>query len=91
VNWQAAGRTGEREGVCAPGRSRDGSRDLVLGASDPDRPHTLVRVCLFALLGLLGLVSLVIQPWTGVVLVLVAMGGIVYILLAWKNWLPRRE
>ena len=44
-------------------------------------PRTLVRAGLFALLGLLGLVSLVVQPWTGVVLVLVAGGGIAYTLL----------
>jgi hypothetical protein len=34
-------------------------------------PRTLVPACLFALLGLIGLVSLVIQPSTGVVLILV--------------------
>ena len=34
-------------------------------------PRTLVRARLFALLGLLGLVLLVITPWTGVVLILV--------------------
>jgi hypothetical protein len=35
-------------------------------------PRTLVRSGLFALLGLLGLVPLVIAPWTGVVLILAA-------------------
>jgi hypothetical protein len=48
----------------------------------------LVRIGLFVLLGLLGLVSLVIQPWTGVVLVLVAGTGVAYTLLQWETWLP---
>jgi hypothetical protein len=34
-------------------------------------PRPLVRAALFALLGLLGLVSLIVSPWTGVVLILV--------------------
>ena len=54
-------------------------------------PAQLVRACLFALLGLLGLVLLVIAPWTGVVLVLVAGGGVAYTLLPWESWLPRKE
>jgi hypothetical protein len=49
----------------------------------------LVRAGLFALLGMLGLVSLIIQPWTGVVLILVAGTGIAYNLLPWETWLPR--
>ena len=49
----------------------------------------LVRAGLFALLGMLGLVSLIIQPWTGVVLILVAGTGIVYNLLPWETWLSR--
>jgi hypothetical protein len=49
----------------------------------------LVRVGLFALLGMLGLVSLIIQPCTGVVLILVAGTGIVYNLLPWETWLSR--
>ena len=45
-------------------------------------PRTLVRAGLFALLGLLGLVSLAVTDWwTGVVLVLVARTGIAYTLL----------
>ena len=53
----------------------------------------LVRAGLFALLGMLGLVSLIIQPWTGVVLILVAGTGIAYNLLPWETWLsrPRRH
>jgi len=54
-------------------------------------PRTIVRACLFALLGLLGLVSLIIAPWTGVVLVLVAGTGVAYTLLPWETWLPRKE
>ena len=38
-------------------------------------PRPLVRAALFALLGLLGLVSLIVSPWTGVVLMLVAGTG----------------
>jgi hypothetical protein len=53
-------------------------------------PRTLIRAGLFALLGLLGLVSLIIQPWTGVVLVLVASTGIAYNLLPWETWLSRK-
>ena len=49
----------------------------------------LVRAGLFALLGLLGLVSLIIAPWTGVVLILVAGTGVAYALLPWESWLPR--
>ena len=49
----------------------------------------LVRAGLFALLGMLGLVSLIIQPWTGVVLILVAGIGIAYNLLPWETWLSR--
>jgi hypothetical protein len=45
----------------------------------------------FAQLGLLGLVSLFIQPWTGVVLVQVAGTGIAYALLPWETWLPKKE
>jgi hypothetical protein len=51
----------------------------------------LVRAGLFALLGMLGLISLIIAPWTGVVLVLVAGTGIAYNLLPWETWLPRKE
>ena len=54
-------------------------------------PRTIVRACLFALLGLLGLVSLIIAPWTGVVLVLVAGTGVAYTLLPWETWLPGRK
>jgi hypothetical protein len=54
-------------------------------------PRTLVRACLFALLGLLGLVSLVIQPWTGAVLILIATGGIAYTLVPWEDRLPERK
>ncbi len=54
-------------------------------------PRTIVRACLFALLGLLGLVSLVIAPWTGVVLILVAGVGVAYTLLPWETWLPRKQ
>jgi hypothetical protein len=57
----------------------------------PFTPAQLVRAGLFALLGLLGLVSLVIQPWTGVVLILVAGTGVAYALLPWEGWLPRRQ
>ena len=53
-------------------------------------PRTLIRAGLFALLGLLGLVSLIIQPWTGVVLVLVAGAGVAYTLLPWQSWLPKQ-
>lgn len=53
-------------------------------------PRTIVRAALFALLGLLGLVSLIIAPWTGVVLVLVAGTGVAYALLPWQSWLPRK-
>jgi hypothetical protein len=38
-------------------------------------PRPLVRAALFALLGLLGLLSLIVSPWTGVVLILVAGTG----------------
>lgn len=48
--------------------------------------RTLVRAGLFALLGL---VWLVIQPWNGVVLVLVAGTGVAYALLPWQSWPPR--
>jgi hypothetical protein len=54
-------------------------------------PRTQVRACLFALLGLLGLASLVIAPWTGVVLILLASTGVAYTLLPWGSWLPRRQ
>jgi hypothetical protein len=54
-------------------------------------PRTLVRACLFALLGLLGLVSLVIQPWTGAVLILIAAGGNAYTLVPWEDWLPEKK
>jgi hypothetical protein len=54
-------------------------------------PVQLVRAGLFAVLGMLGLVSLIIAPWTGVVLVLVAGTGIAYNLLPWETWLPRKE
>jgi hypothetical protein len=50
-------------------------------------PRALLRADLF---GLLGLVSLVIQPWTGVVLVLVAGTGVAYTLLPWHSWLPKQ-
>jgi hypothetical protein len=46
-----------------------------------------VRPGLFALLGL---VSLLIQSWTGVVLVPVAGTGVAYALLPWQSWLPRK-
>jgi hypothetical protein len=52
-------------------------------------PVQLVKAALFALLGLLGLVSLFISPWTGVVLVLVAGTGVAYTLLPWETWLPK--
>jgi hypothetical protein len=54
-------------------------------------PRTIVRAALFALLGLLGLVSMIIAPWTGVVLVLIAGTGVAYTLLPWETWLPRKE
>ena len=54
-------------------------------------PRTLVRAALFALLGLLGLISLAVAPWTGIVLVLVAGTGVAYNLLPWETWLPRKE
>jgi hypothetical protein len=54
-------------------------------------PRTIVRAALFALLGLLGLVSLIIAPWTGVVLILIAGTGVAYTLLPWETWLPRKE
>jgi hypothetical protein len=54
-------------------------------------PRSIVRAALFALMGLLGLVSLIISPWIGVVLVLVAVGGVAHILLPWEGWLPRKE
>jgi len=54
-------------------------------------PRTLVRAALFALLGLLGLVSLLIAPWTGIVLVLIAGTGVAYTLLPWETWLPRKQ
>jgi hypothetical protein len=54
-------------------------------------PPQIVRAGLFALLGMLGLVSLIIAPWTGVVLILIACGGVAYALLPWETWLPRKE
>ena len=54
-------------------------------------PRQLVRAALFALMGMLGLVSLIIAPWTGIVLILVAGGGTAYTLLPWESWLPRRD
>jgi hypothetical protein len=54
-------------------------------------PRTVVRACRFALLGLPGLVSLVIQPWTGAVLILIATGGIACTLVPWEDWLPERK
>jgi hypothetical protein len=50
-------------------------------------PRTLVRAGLFAVLSP---VSLVIQPWTGVVLVLVAGTGAACALLPWQSWPPRK-
>jgi fatty acid desaturase len=54
-------------------------------------PRTIVRAALFALLGLLGLVSMIIAPWTGVVLILVAGTGVAYTLLPWETWLPGKQ
>jgi hypothetical protein len=52
-------------------------------------PAQLVRAGRFAPLGLPGLISLIIQPWTGVVLVLIAGTGIAYTLPPWETWLPK--
>jgi hypothetical protein len=47
-------------------------------------PRPLVRA------DLVGLVSLVIAQWTGVVLILVAGTGVAYTLRPWEDWLPRK-
>jgi hypothetical protein len=42
-------------------------------------------------MGMLGLVWLILAPWTGVVLVLIGGTGIAYNLLPWESWLPRKQ
>lgn len=42
-------------------------------------------------MGMLGLVWLILAPWTGVVMILVAGTGIAYNLLPWETWLPRKQ
>lgn len=51
-------------------------------------PRPLARA---ALLGLPGLVSLIVSPWTGVVLILVAGTVVALTLLPWGSWLPRKQ
>ena len=69
-------RSRNRRSSQTPAGARTGSIPHQIINAQAACPLPLVRAALFALLGLLGRVSLIVSPWPGVVLILVAGTGV---------------